>query len=143
MVYTFWSIAAWVPLGIGLLALVTLVIMFTWDFTRWYIKQNRNSTQESRHKMFKPRTIIHIHVEDARGIYHHQSCDSVAAAVYYLAYLAAGYRLPLLMIAPNHVYQIGDLSYVLEDQQLLTTRAVGRLRKALEGQTEETKTRAA
>jgi len=92
--------------------------------------------------MFKPRTITHIHVEDARGIYHHQSCDSVAAALYYLAYLAAGYRLPLQTIAPDHVYQIGDLNYILEDQQLLTTRAVGRLRKALERGLTEPKTRA-
>jgi len=92
--------------------------------------------------MFKPRTITHIHVEDAQGLYHHQSCASVPAALYYLAYLAAGYRLPLQTIAPDHVYQIGGLTYVLEDQQLLTTRAVGRLRKALEGQLTEPKTRA-
>jgi len=38
-IYTFWSIVAWIPLGVGLLALVTLVVMVTWDFTRWYIKQ--------------------------------------------------------------------------------------------------------
>jgi len=83
--------------------------------------------------MFKPRTITCIHVEDARGIYHHRSCDSLAVALYYLAYLAAGYRLPLQTIVPDYVYQIGDLNYVLEDQQLLTTPAVGCLRKALEG----------
>lgn len=39
MLYQVWSIIAWIPLGIGMLALVTLVILVTWDFTHWYIKQ--------------------------------------------------------------------------------------------------------
>lgn len=41
MLYQVWSIIAWVPLGIGLLATVTLVILVAWDFAHWYTKQKR------------------------------------------------------------------------------------------------------
>jgi len=41
MLYQIWKILAWVPLGIGLLALVILVILFYRDFVLWYIRRGR------------------------------------------------------------------------------------------------------
>ena len=41
MLYQIWSIIAWVPLGIGLLALAILIVLFYRDFVLWYIRRER------------------------------------------------------------------------------------------------------
>jgi len=48
MLTSVWNIIAWIPLGIGLTALVILVILFTYDFTTWYIRQKRQLTDNPK-----------------------------------------------------------------------------------------------
>ena len=82
--------------------------------------------------MFKPRTIVQIAVETSYGWFQSAPCDSMATAHYYVAHLAAAVGCPLVEVIPDYVYRVGGLTYKLAERQLLTTRAVGRLRKALE-----------
>lgn len=92
--------------------------------------------------MTERQTVVRVTVETSAGWLWLKVCDSMATADYYLAYVAASTGWPVVEVIPDHVYRIGGLTYVLTTQQLLTTRAVGRLRKALEGQLTEPKTRA-
>ena len=69
----FWSIAAWIPLGIGLLAAVILVVLVTWDFAHWYIKQKRNNT------MPKPSQHVHLVFSKVASVYKYETvCGTLA-----------------------------------------------------------------
>ena len=48
MIAQIWAVLAWVPLGIGLIALVTLAVLVTADFIPFYIKYRRDLTRSER-----------------------------------------------------------------------------------------------
>ena len=77
--------------------------------------------------MSEPRTIVHVISESPLNHGLLVTCDSQAAALYYLAYQAALRSLPLETVTADRVYRIGNVNYILSKGPLFSTEDVAAL----------------